>query len=43
MSPGQETFILWYQEDEQSPVVVGGSVVVGGAVREGQALSEIAV
>lgn len=43
MSPGQEAFILWYQVGEQSPVVVGGGVVVGGAVREGQALSGIAV
>lgn len=34
VSPGQDTFILWYQVGEQSPVVVGGSVVVGGAVRE---------
>jgi hypothetical protein len=42
VSPGQEAFILWYQVGEQSPVVVGGSVVVGGAVREGQVLSGIA-
>lgn len=42
MSSGQEAFILWYQVGEQSPVVVGGSVVVGGAVREEQVLSGIA-
>lgn len=30
-----EAFILWYQVGEQSPVVVGGSVVVGDAAREG--------
>lgn len=36
MSSGQDTFILWYQVGEQSPVVVGAGVVVGSAVREGQ-------